>query len=68
MNDLYVRLEDAGIDESYIRNYILPEWWSDEMAESSTGFLEGIGYIAKHLGIEPSVFSAMRRDLYRLRL
>lgn len=54
MRNLYVRLEDAGISESYVRNYILPEWWSDEIAESSTGFLEGIGYIAKHLGIEPS--------------
>lgn len=55
MKDLYVRLGDAGISESYVRNYILPDWWSDEIAESSTGFLEAIGYIAKHLGVEPSV-------------
>lgn len=63
MNDLYVRLEDAGIDESYVRNFILPEWWSDEIAESSTGLLEGIGYIAKHLGIEPSVLRDEERSL-----
>lgn len=63
MNDLYVRLEDAGIDESYVRNFILPEWWSDEIAESSTGFLEGVGYIAKHLGIDPSVLRDGERSL-----
>ncbi len=55
MKNLYVRLEEADISESYVRDYILPEWWSDEIAESSTGFLEAIGYIAKHLGVEPSV-------------
>jgi Zn-dependent peptidase ImmA (M78 family) len=55
MKNLYVRLEDAGISESYVRAYVLPEWWRDEIAESSTGFLEAIGYIAKHLGVEPSV-------------
>lgn len=63
MRNLYVRLAEAGISESYVRDYILPEWWSDEIAESSTGFLEAIGYIAKHLGIEPSVLRDEERSL-----
>jgi Zn-dependent peptidase ImmA (M78 family) len=54
MQDLYARLERAGIEKWYVREYVLPDWWDDEIAESSTGFLEAVGYIAKHLGIKPS--------------
>jgi hypothetical protein len=51
MNRLYERLEEAGVEPSYVRDYVLPEWWDDEIAESGTGQLEGLGYISKFLGI-----------------
>jgi Zn-dependent peptidase ImmA (M78 family) len=51
MQGLYERLEIAGLPQDYVVQKILPEWWSDEIAESPAGYLEAISYIAKHLGI-----------------
>jgi hypothetical protein len=51
MQDLYANLSQSGLSESYVVRKVLPEWWSDDMTESSTGYLETISYIAKHLGI-----------------
>jgi hypothetical protein len=51
MQNLYARLEDAGVSEDYVRSYVLPEWWDDEIAESSAGFLEGLGYVSKYLNL-----------------
>jgi len=51
MQNLYAHLTQAGLPKSYVINKVLPEWWSDEIAESPAGYLEAISYIAKHLGI-----------------
>jgi len=51
MQNLYARLSRAGLPKEYVTQKILPEWWSDEIAERPSGYLEAISYIAKHLGI-----------------
>jgi Zn-dependent peptidase ImmA (M78 family) len=32
MADLYSRLDEAGFPSSYVRGYVLPEWWDDALA------------------------------------
>jgi Zn-dependent peptidase ImmA (M78 family) len=49
---VYDRLDKAGIKRNYVRKVILPEWWNDEVAQTKTGFLQGVGIIARHLGLE----------------
>src|SRR5437762_10878996 len=52
MRAVYDRLEEAGISRSYVRRVVLPEWWDDEIAETDSGYLQGLGIIARHLGLE----------------
>lgn len=33
MEDLYHRLEDAGINRDYLRKEVFPDWWEDHLAE-----------------------------------
>jgi len=32
IKDLYVRLEAVGFPRAYVRDFILPDWWEDELA------------------------------------
>lgn len=52
MQELYARFEEAGISREYIRDFVLPDWWDDEIADNPGGYLEGLTFIAKHLGID----------------
>jgi len=52
MQTVYDRLHQAGISRSYVRKVVLPEWWDDEIAETDAGCLQGLGIIARHLGLE----------------
>src|SRR5713226_10618483 len=52
MQTVYDRLHQAGISRSYVRKVVLPDWWDDEVALTKIGFLQGLGIIARHLGLE----------------
>lgn len=52
MADLYRRLRGVGLTKSYLRKFILPEWWDDEVAENPAGHAEGLSYLSRHLGLD----------------
>src|SRR5438034_404965 len=51
MQTVYDGLHQAGISRSYVRRDVLPEWWDDQIAETDAGYLEGLGIVARHLGL-----------------
>jgi len=46
------RLSQAGFKPSFVRNVVLPDWWDDEIAKTQAGYMEGLGILARHLGLE----------------
>jgi hypothetical protein len=52
MADLYRRLGAVGLTKQRVRQFILPEWWDDQVAANPAGFAEGISFISRHLGLE----------------
>lgn len=52
MQRVYGRLASAGIDRKFVRDFVLPDWWEDEVAETPTGFAQGALIISKHLGVD----------------
>lgn len=51
LKHLYSRLNEIGIDPSYIQRYVLPSWWKNEIAELPTGLLQLKMHLARHLGL-----------------
>lgn len=52
MTTLRKRLIQAGIDNKYLNNVVLPEWWNDKIANEPAGYAEALIYISRHLGLE----------------
>ena len=52
MKPVLDRLAEAGFRQSFVRRVVLPEWWDDEIALDEAGFQQGLGIIARHLGLE----------------
>ncbi len=50
MKPVYSRLKAAGLPPSYVKK-LLPFWWEDRYASNRIAYLQGLGYIAKHIGI-----------------
>lgn len=50
MRDLGVRLADKAFDWSFVRSFVLPEWWEDELADTEANRALAEGYISKQLG------------------
>ena len=50
MRDLYDRLKERGFDPSYLRSFVLPEWWTDDMADTESNRALAEAFIAKQLG------------------
>lgn len=46
------RLSAAGFRPSYVRKVVLPDWWDDEIAKTQAGYVEGLGILARNLGLE----------------
>jgi len=42
---------ELGIRKSYVQNHLLPDWWSEEVVKSDTGFLETGRLLARALGV-----------------
>jgi len=56
IKSIYKTLTSYGIDENFVRNILLPEWWDDEIASSKVGYLQAISIIAKNLGADAADF------------
>lgn len=52
MSDLYTRLAKIGLPKKYIRDHILPDWWSDEVDQTPGALLEGVLYLSRRLNLE----------------
>lgn len=52
INRLLRRLNDElGLDRSFVRKQIIPEWWDDSLAANPTALAEVFGHISRHTGI-----------------
>lgn len=59
MPRLYERLRDAGYAEGFVREKVLPSWWSDEAAGTSAGLSQVLLLLARRLGLD---YAALRDD------
>ena len=44
-------MKAAGLDEGYVRAWLLPDWWEDAIAESGSGLATLESYIARMTGV-----------------
>lgn len=49
---LYSRLGAAGIDKKFLCDFVLPNWWQDEVVATKAGFLELATRLSRRLGID----------------
>jgi len=54
LDTIYAKLKPLGIDKRFIRDVLLPDWWSDEILSSKAGFLQTVSIIAKNLSVKLS--------------
>jgi hypothetical protein len=52
MADLYRRLRAVGLTKNKVQQFILPDWWDDQVATNPAGYAEGISFISRHLGLD----------------
>jgi hypothetical protein len=52
MADLYRRLRAVGLTRNKVRQFILPDWWDDQVAVNPAGFAEGLSFISRHTGLD----------------
>jgi len=48
---LFKRLKAAGLDEGYVRAWLLPDWWEDEIANSASGMATLESYVSRMTGL-----------------
>jgi hypothetical protein len=63
MRDLYDRLKERGFDPSYLRSFVLPEWWTDDMADTEANRALAEAFIAKQLGFSVQELRKPTRSL-----
>lgn len=63
VRDLYRRMKERGFDASFLREFVLPEWWSDELAEVEANRALAEGFIAKQLGFSLAELREPQREL-----
>ena len=63
MATLYQRLANVGFNRPFIKKIVLPEWWEDGIANTPAGFSQGVGLVARHLGLDVRTLYAGRGDL-----
>jgi hypothetical protein len=51
MKGLYQRLRAVGFDTPFVQNTVLPSWWEDSVAQTQSGYQEGLLLLARHLGL-----------------
>lgn len=52
MTDLYQRLADLGLSKRYLRTYILPDWWTDEVDEEPGVGVQAAFYLSRRLNLD----------------
>lgn len=52
IKDIYDKLKKIGFDKSYLKKFILPDWWDDEIAKTTNGFIIFCGIISKNINID----------------
>jgi Zn-dependent peptidase ImmA (M78 family) len=52
MTSLYKRMEAAHFPRKYVKDYILPSWWDDSLAETETGYAEGAMLVARRCNVD----------------
>lgn len=67
IRDLHDRLSQRGFDWRFIRSFILPEWWEDEMADHEADRALAEAYIARYLGFKAEDLRDRSRVLTRPR-
>jgi hypothetical protein len=63
IRDLHARLSERGFDWRFIRSFILPEWWEDEMADHEADRALAEAYIARYLGFRAEELREPSREL-----
>ena len=61
MADLYARLDAIGFPKKFVKEKILPEWWTNEVDETSGVLTEGALYISRRLNL--NMQSLLNREL-----
>ncbi len=51
MKTLYDRLNEVGINKSWVKSTVLPIWWDDSIADNPTGYTEILMLLAEQLNI-----------------
>lgn len=54
MRDLYRRLKEVGFPRPYLRDFVLPDWWEDRLAEEPANRRWVEIVLGRALGIAPS--------------
>jgi hypothetical protein len=52
IRQIYKKLNQHGYDSNFIKSYVLPFWWDEEITTTKAGFAEFVSYISKNLGIQ----------------
>ena len=52
MRQLYRRLSQAGFGPKFVRDYVLPPAWQDEMADRDVEYQSLLAFLSRHLGID----------------
>lgn len=52
MADLYQRLAKIGLSKKYLKDHILPDWWTDEVDQTPGVVTQGAIYLARRLNLD----------------
>ncbi len=63
VRDLHDRLKQRGFSWPFVRSFVLPDWWQDEMADNETDLALAEAYIAKQLGFSAEALRQRGRRL-----
>ena len=52
MQTVYKRLSAVGLNQKFVREVILPDWWEDRIAENPAGYAEALGLLSDSLSLD----------------
>jgi hypothetical protein len=63
VRDLYARLREQCFERSFLQEFILPDWWSDELADVPANRAMAEAYISRQLGFSLAELRDPGREL-----
>ena len=48
----YQRLANLGLQPSYVKDILLPDWWCDDFAKQKGAVVEAAAYVSRRLGLD----------------